>query len=127
MAGLAFLPWEKWIASLLRALLVAFKRRAYRVQRKWFLARSERWPEIEGTIEAINWTAVRHVRKLCTPTQQSTNITPVPIGAGSTYRTSVKCESAITLRCGTTQGSTTNPCFLGSAETASGSALRQRD
>ena len=55
MAGLAFLPWAKWIARLLHALAVAFKRRAYRVQRRWSLARSEGWPEVEGTIEAINW------------------------------------------------------------------------
>ena len=55
MAGLAFLPWEKWIARIVHALVVAFKKCVHRVHGKWSLAWSRTWPEIEGTIEAINW------------------------------------------------------------------------
>ena len=55
MAGLAFLPWEKWIARLVHSLVVWVRRRLHLLNRKRELKRSEGWPETEGTILSINW------------------------------------------------------------------------
>jgi len=55
MAGLAFLPWEKWIARLVHSLLVATRRRLYLFNRQRELKQSKNWPETEGTILSINW------------------------------------------------------------------------
>lgn len=55
MAGLAFLPWEKWLARLLHPLVVAIKRRAHEACRKRSLERSEGWPETEGTVQRVGW------------------------------------------------------------------------
>lgn len=55
MAGLALLPWEKWIARILHPLAVAVRRRIYKARRHRFLVRSEGWPETKGTVHSINW------------------------------------------------------------------------
>jgi Protein of unknown function (DUF3592) len=44
MAGIAFLPWEEWIA-----------RGLHRLQRKRSLAMSANWPQAEGTVHGVNW------------------------------------------------------------------------
>jgi len=55
LAGTAFLPWEKWFAWLVHKLAVAIRRRSHRIQRQQSLSRSESWPQVEGTVEGINW------------------------------------------------------------------------
>jgi hypothetical protein len=55
MAGTAFLPWEKWAARLLHRIVVAIARQTSKLGRWWSLAHSEAWPEVEGTVEQINW------------------------------------------------------------------------
>ena len=50
MAGIAFLPWERWIARL----AVAIRRRLYQHQRRQSLAVSATWPQTEGTVHRIN-------------------------------------------------------------------------
>jgi hypothetical protein len=55
MAGLALLPWEKWIARLLHPIAVAIVRRRHTVRREQSLTRSKGWPETEGTVQQIVW------------------------------------------------------------------------
>jgi hypothetical protein len=55
MAGTAFLPWEEWLARLLHPLAVTLRRWLYKKQRDRLLARSEGWPQAEGTVFSINW------------------------------------------------------------------------
>jgi hypothetical protein len=51
----AFLPWEKWIAQLVHWLSIAVKKRLYKIQRRRALAKSQDWPEIDGSIIAVVW------------------------------------------------------------------------
>ena len=53
MAGIAFLPWEEWLARLLHPVYVALRKRMYSSERRRDLARSQGWPESEGTIHQI--------------------------------------------------------------------------
>ena len=55
MAGLAFLPWEEWLARLLHPLAVAVRRWLYQARRRKDLARSQGWGEIEGTVHEVKW------------------------------------------------------------------------
>jgi|ERR1700690_886607 len=55
MAGLAFLPWEEWLARLLHPLAVAVRRWLYQARRRKDLARSQCWSEIEGTVHEVKW------------------------------------------------------------------------
>ena len=55
MAGAAFLPWEQWLPRLLHPLAVRFKRWLNDNQRRCWLARSEGWPETEGTVSSVGW------------------------------------------------------------------------
>jgi hypothetical protein len=55
VAGLAFLPWEKWLARLIHPIYVAMRRRLHQVRRKRCLAGSETWSLAEGTIQEIKW------------------------------------------------------------------------
>ncbi len=55
MGGLAFLPWEKWAARTLHSLAVGITRLTYKMQRRRSLSRSNGWPEVEGTVEGIQW------------------------------------------------------------------------
>jgi len=55
LAGTAFLPWEKWFAWLVHKLAVAIRRQSHRIKRQRSLSRSESWPQVEGTVEGINW------------------------------------------------------------------------
>jgi len=55
MAGIAFLPWEKWIARLLHPLYVRLRRRWLEWQRDRLLARSMSWTEVEGEIWRTVW------------------------------------------------------------------------
>jgi len=55
MAGLAFLPWEDWLARLLHPLYVSLRRWMSRRERQTSLARSERWPQTEGSIHEVKW------------------------------------------------------------------------
>ena len=54
MAVLAFLPWERWLARLLRPLYIGVRRWFYRKQRTRYLIESENWPQGEGTVEAVH-------------------------------------------------------------------------
>jgi hypothetical protein len=53
--GAAFLPWEKWIAQLFHGLSIEIKRRLYKIKRRRALAKSQGWPEIDGSITAVIW------------------------------------------------------------------------
>src|ERR1700731_1129146 len=55
MAGLALLPWEKWIARLLHPLYVRLRRQLYRKQRGQDLDRSEGWLQTTGRAVSIRW------------------------------------------------------------------------
>lgn len=55
MGGLAFLPWEDWIARLLHPVAVAIRRWTYISRRRRSLVSSEAWPETQGYIHSINW------------------------------------------------------------------------
>jgi hypothetical protein len=55
MAGLAFLPWEEWLARLVHPLVVVIRRRFHRSARERLLAESQSWPETEGTVHQIVW------------------------------------------------------------------------
>ena len=55
MAGTAFLPWERWLAQLLHPIAVAIRRWLWKRRRERSLARSEGWPETEGTVQEIKW------------------------------------------------------------------------
>jgi hypothetical protein len=53
MAGLAFLPLEKWIARGVHWIVVSIRERVDRFQRARALASCRNWIEVEGTITAI--------------------------------------------------------------------------
>jgi hypothetical protein len=55
MALTTFLPWEKWLARLLRPLYVSVRRLWLERQRDRLLARSTSWPEAEGSIYHVVW------------------------------------------------------------------------
>jgi hypothetical protein len=55
VAGLALLPWEKWLVKLLHPLYVAIRRRISERERKRDLVRSTLWPRVEGTVHQIKW------------------------------------------------------------------------
>jgi hypothetical protein len=55
MAGIAFLPWEKWLARLIHPFIIAIRRLFYKAAKKRALARSQGWPETGGTVHQIMW------------------------------------------------------------------------
>ncbi len=55
MAGLALLPWEKWLARILRPIYVAIRRSLYKRARCHNLNESQGWPEAEGTVHSKTW------------------------------------------------------------------------
>ena len=55
MAGTAFLPWERWLAQLLRPLYVRIRKWYFERERQRLLLQSEPWPQIRGTISAVQW------------------------------------------------------------------------
>ena len=55
MAGVAFLPWEKWLAQLLHPLYVRIRRGSFERNRQRRLFRSETWPKAQGTISSVQW------------------------------------------------------------------------
>jgi hypothetical protein len=55
MAGIAFLPWEKWLAELLHPAYVRFRRWFFERKKQQWLLRSEGWPQAEGIVNSIQW------------------------------------------------------------------------
>jgi hypothetical protein len=55
MAGLALLPWEKWLARILHPVYVAIRRSLYNRQRRSKLDDSLGWSEASGTVHSKKW------------------------------------------------------------------------
>jgi hypothetical protein len=55
MAGIAFLPWEKWLAQLLHPAYVRFRRWCFERKKQQWLSRSKHWPQTQGLISSIQW------------------------------------------------------------------------
>jgi hypothetical protein len=55
VAGLWFLPREKWVARFIHRLVVVFRERFDRFQRARALANCASWVEVEGTVSAIQY------------------------------------------------------------------------
>jgi hypothetical protein len=55
MGGLAFLPWEKWLARAFHRFATEITKLSYKIRRRRTLIRSKAWPETEGIVESIQW------------------------------------------------------------------------
>lgn len=65
MGGLAFLPWEKWIARAFHTFAAGLKRWSFKMRRQRNLARSKGWPEIRGIVESVNWDSSMPREEVC--------------------------------------------------------------